>query len=463
MIAIQGLATQGLRIQRFTARAGEAWCLVGANSSGIALLCDVITGEPVDFEAEVLRLPAEIGVLSFKRQQALFEAELRQDNTDFLDRIDPGTPARDFLANPEEHRELIELFALDQVLDRGYRQLSSGQARKLRLLQLITHGTSLLVLENPYEGLDQTSCRELDRVLAQLHQQGLSILTFVNNTGDIPSWCSHLAATHEGRIALQGPIGEVLPAVQRLLGHQPARFRVSVEELRREIATDRREDTGPNLLTLTRGFAGYGEIEVFNNLHLTVNQGDHTLITGPNGCGKSTLLQIITGDHPLCYVNELMLFGKQRGSGESIWEVKRQMGIVSPDLHRNHRVAGSALAIVVSGLFDSIGLYARPTAVQQQLARKWLQRFGLADQAGVAFRRLDYGEQRLILLARALIKVPRLLILDEPTQGLDEPNRMALLDFLAEIAGENLCTILYVSHRPDEYRDFFTQQVQFGG
>lgn len=241
------------------------------------------------------------------------------------------------------------------------------------------------------------------------------------------------------------------------------RFRVSVEELRREIPADRRDETGPNLLTLTRGFASYGEIEVFNNLNLTVNQGDHTLITGPNGCGKSTLLQIITGDHPLCYVNELMLFGRRRGSGESIWEVKRQMGIVSPDLHRNHRVAGSALAIVLSGLFDSIGLYARPTAGQQQLARKWLQRLGLADQAGVAFRRLGYGEQRLILLARALIKVPRLLILDEPTQGLDAPNRIALLDFLAEIAAENLSTIVYVSHRPDEYRNFFTQQVQFGG
>lgn len=221
MITIQGLAAQGLRIQRFAARAGEAWCLVGANSSGITLLCDIIAGEPVKFQAEVLRLPAVIGVLSFKRQQAIFEAELCKDNTDFLDRIDPGTPARDFLASPEKHRELIELFALDQVLDRGYRQLSSGQARKLRLLQLISHGTSQLLLENPYEGLDQASCRELDRVLAQLHQQGLTILVFINDISDIPLWCSHLAAAQEGRIVLQGPIGEVLPAVQQLLWRQP--------------------------------------------------------------------------------------------------------------------------------------------------------------------------------------------------------------------------------------------------
>jgi len=462
MIRVQGLSAPGLHIDRFTAKPEEAWCLVGANTSGVALLCDVIAGEKIDFHAELLQVPAEIGVLSFKRQQAIFEAELRKDDTDFLNRIDGGTPARNFLSNPEAHRELIELFALNQVLDRGYRQLSSGQARKLCLLQLITQGASLLVLENPYEGLDRASCRELDRVLAQLHQQGVGILIFVNNTGDIPLWCSHLAAIQEGHMTLQGPIDEVLPAVQRLLWQQPPQFRIPVEELRRERPTDGQDDSGPNLLTLTRGFARYGEVEVFNNLDLTVDQGDHTLITGPNGCGKSTLLQIITGDHPLCYVNQLVLFGKRRGSGESVWEVKRQMGIVSHDLHRNHRVAGSALAIVVSGLYDSIGLYARPTTGQQQLAHKWLQRLGLADKAGVAFRRLSYGEQRLILLARALIKVPRLLILDEPTQGIDERNRLELLDFLTVIASDNLCTILYVSHRPDEYRDFFTQQIRFG-
>jgi molybdate transport system ATP-binding protein len=462
MIRVQGLSAPGLHIDRFTAKPEEAWCLVGANTSGVALLCDVIAGEKIDFHAELLQVPAEIGVLSFKRQQAIFEAELRKDDTDFLNRIDGGTPARNFLSNPEAHRELIELFALNQVLDRGYRQLSSGQARKLCLLQLITQGASLLVLENPYEGLDRASCRELDRVLAQLHQQGVGILIFVNNTGDIPLWCSHLAAIQEGRMTLQGPIDEVLPAVQRLLWQQPPQFRIPVEELRRERPTDGQDDSGPNLLTLTRGFARYGEVEVFNNLDLTVDQGDHTLITGPNGCGKSTLLQIITGDHPLCYVNQLVLFGKRRGSGESVWEVKRQMGIVSHDLHRNHRVAGSALAIVVSGLYDSIGLYARPTTGQQQLAHKWLQRLGLADKAGVAFRRLSYGEQRLILLARALIKVPRLLILDEPTQGIDEHKRLGLLDFLTVIASDNLCTILYVSHRPDEYRDFFTQQIRFG-
>ena len=462
MLKILELSARGLRIDRFVAEPDEAWCIMGTNTSGLTLLCDVLAGEPIAFQAKQLRLPTDLGVLSFKRQQEIFEAEVRNDDTDFLNRIDPGTPARNFLTDVEGNRELIALFALDAVLDRGYRQLSSGESRKICLLQQLTKGVSFLVLEDPYEGLDYTSCRELDRVLTKLRQQDLGLLALVNNTGDIPPWCTHLAVMQAGTIVLQGPVDSVRAAAKRQLMQQPARFRVSVEDLRKERQADGQDDTNGNLLTLTKGFARYGEVEVFRDLDLTVNRGDHTLITGPNGCGKSTLLQIITGDHPLCYVNDLVLFGRRRGSGESVWEVKKQMGIVSSDLHRNHRVPGSALAIVVSGLFDSIGLYARPTEGQRQLAGRWLQRLGLADKAEAVFRRLSYGEQRLVLLARALIKVPRLLVLDEPTQGLDEPHRMALLDFLAEIADEDLCTLLYVSHRQDEYRDFFRQQLRFG-
>ncbi len=461
MIVIEHLSAEGLRVDRFAAGPGEAWCLIGGNGSGLEQFCDVIAGEKIRFQAELLQLPPDIGVLSFKRQQSIFEAELRRDDTDFLNRLDPGTPARDFLIDIENYRHLIDLFSLSDSLDRGYRQLSSGQARKLCLLQQITRGVTFLVLENPYEGLDRASCRELDRMLAGLRYQGLGLLILVSNTGDIPSWCTHLAAFKDRTLVLQGERSAVLTEVTALLTRQPPLFRVSVAELRHEQMAGSAHDIGANLVTLRRGFARYGEIEVFANLDLTINQGDHTLISGPNGCGKSTLLQIITGDHPLCYANDLSLFGRRRGSGESIWDLKKRMGIVSSELHRNHRVAGSALAIVASGLFDSIGLYTRPSAAQHQLARRWLQRLGLGHRAERAFRQLSFGEQRLILLARALIKLPQLLILDEPTQGLDERNRMALLDFLAEIAMEQLATILYVSHRPDEYRDFFSQQVRF--
>jgi len=461
MLNITDLAAEGLRIERFHARPGEAWCLLGGNGSGIEQFCEVMSGETTSYRAELLQLPPGLGVLSFKGQQSIFEAELRKDDTDFLGHLDPGTLAREFLRDIERHQDLIDHFAFTGLLDRGYRQLSSGQARKLCLLQQITRGVDFLVLESPYEGLDQTSCRELDRVLAGLRDQGLGILVLINNIGDIAHWCTHLGAFKDGALVVQGARADVLAEVTALMASQPPLFQVSVEEVRSERQLDWTTDPDANLVTLRRGFARYGEIEVFTGLDLTINRGDHTLITGPNGCGKSTLLQTITGDHPLCYVNDLSLFGRRRGSGESVWDLKRRMGILSPDLHRNHRVAGSALAIVVSGLFDSIGLYTTPNPAQQQLGRRWLQRLGLEHKAQQTFRQMSFGEQRLILLARALIKTPPLLVLDEPTQGLDERNRMALLYFLAAIAKDQLATILYVSHRPDEYRDFFRQHVRF--
>lgn len=460
-LVITALQANGLTIDHFTARRGELWCLIGGNDSGLAALCDLLAEELRPQRAERFTRPAHLGLLSFKQQQSIFEAELRKDDTDFLNRLDPGTPARAFLHDLERHRAQIALFHLEEVLDRGFRQLSSGQARKLCLLQQITQGIDFLVLENPFEGLDHDSCHELDRCLTRLRDQGLGLVVLVNNAVDIPSGSTHLGLLAAGRLQVQGAAAAVREAVLAGLARQTPLFRVRVEEFRQERHRADVPPAGDNLISLRQGFARYGEVEVFSGLELIINRGDHTLITGPNGCGKSTLLQILIGDHPLCYRNDLTVFGRRRGSGESIWELKRQMGIVSADLHRNHRVAGSALAIVLSGLFDTIGLYDAPSPAQQEMGKRWLTRLGLAAKAGKPFRALHYGEQRLLLLARALIKVPQLLVLDEPTQGLDASNRLALLDFLAEVAAEGLATIVYVSHRQDEYRDFFVQQINF--
>lgn len=458
MISLTKVQAEGLSLAQFTAKNGELWCLVGGNGSGLAAFVDVLAGA-VPFKAEQCQLPTHLGLLSFKQQQSIFEAELQKDDTDFINRLDPGTPARDFLTDIDRYRDQIELFNMAGLLDRGYRQLSSGQARKLCILQNITAGADFLVLENPYEGLDQASCRELDRVLSRLREQGLGIVVLVNNSTDIPTGTSHLGLFAQGQLTLRGPVAACKADILQTLAKQKPLFQVRVDDLQK--ARPQTDPGGNNLVTLNNGFARYGDVEVFNGLNLAINRGDHTLISGPNGCGKSTLLQIITGDHPLCYANDLTMFGRKRGTGETIWELKRYMGIVSADLHRNYRVAGSGLATVLSGLFDSIGLYDTPTKAQQQQGKHLMERLGLAAKMGRPFREFSYGEQRLLLLARALIKAPELLILDEPTQGLDEGNRKALLDFLEQIAAEDLATIVYVSHREDEYRPFFTQHIQF--
>jgi len=154
--------------------------------------------------------------------------------------------------------------------------------------------------------------------------------------------------------------------------------------------------------------------------------------------------------------------GFTRGTGESIWDIKKQVGIVSPGLHRDHRVPGSALHITLSGFFDTIGLYDEPSELQIEHAREWLALVGMTERSNISFKTLSYGEQRLVLVARALVKQPSLLILDEPTQGLDDVNRHRVMYFLEQLSSQQRTTIIMASHRLDERLPLFRQHIDLG-
>lgn len=454
---IKNFSCNELQIEELVTKVGEAWAILGDNRSGIDQLLSLLSGKLTDFSAEILDLPGQTEVISFLLQQEIFEEEIRNDDSDFLDRIDPGTLVEEFLPDHQSHMALLEAFGMDKCLQLGYRQLSSGQSRKLLFLQKLTGGATSLVIQNPYDGLDIASCHELNLAMQQLPAQGIELILLINSQGDIPDWCSHMALVKNGRIEKFGPKEVMLTLLNGkddsggLLFPPPAEYQGA--------ATENGERQAEELISLKDGFAGYGEKKLFSGLHLSINSGDHTLITGPNGCGKSTLLDIITGDNPKCYANDLRIFGQKRGSGESIWELKKHMGIVSPSLHRDHRIPGSALQVILSGLYDSIGLYTKVSGSEVNNATKWLTWLSLADKKSIPFRRLSFAEQRLVLIGRALIKRPKLLILDEPTQGLDDLHRHSLLDLLEEIGERKISTILFVSHRTDEHRPIFRQQI----
>ncbi len=460
VLIIQNAVTRTVFVDRITLFSGHCLCLCGTNRSGILDLFQVMTGQMAPVSADILTLPSNPGVISFKHQQEIYEAELKNDDTDFLDQLDPGTPARNFLPAAALNSTLISAFDMTHCLDKGFRQLSTGQARKLLLLSHLIRGTDCLMLQAPFDGLDNASRNELDQTLYHLHRKNIGLILFVHNTCDIPEWCTLAGVVADHALHHLGPPGQVLPAITAVMKTALPDFQASAADL--SPADDHRFEPGriPALIHLKNASAGYNGQHIFTNMTLLVHEGEHTLVTGPNGCGKSTLLQMITGDHPACYQNDLMVMGTQRGSGESIWDIKKQMGIVSADLHRNYRAPGSTLACVLSGLFDSIGLYRACSRQQELLARQWLTRIGLETKHAVPFQELSYANQRLVLIARALIKVPRLLILDEPTQGLDEINRNAVLDFLEAVARMKCSTFLYVSHRQDEFRSFFCQHIQ---
>jgi molybdate transport system ATP-binding protein len=194
-----------------------------------------------------------------------------------------------------------------------------------------------------------------------------------------------------------------------------------------------------------------------------VCMGDHWALLGPNGSGKTTLLSLILGDHPQAYANDISLFGQRRGSGESIWQIKQRIGWVSPELQLYYTKQIPCQDVVCSGFFDSIGLFSKCSAQRRQEALSWMQRLGVAHHRDKPFSEVSEGEQRIILLARALVKRPLLLVLDEPCQGLDVHNRRRIRQ-IVDVASSQLDTsTIYVTHDTDELPRIITHLIRLDG
>jgi len=203
----------------------------------------------------------------------------------------------------------------------------------------------------------------------------------------------------------------------------------------------------------------YGSVAVLSGIDWTVRRGERWALSGHNGAGKSTLLSLILADNPQAYANEISLFGQRRGSGESIWEIKRNLGWVSPELHIHYPRAATCREVVRSGFFDSVGLYQRCTPEQDGAAEAWIAAFGIERLAGEQFQSVSTGQQRMFLLARAMVKDPPLLILDEPCQGLDEVHRRAFTRLLDDLCAHTPLSLIYVTHYQDELPEAITHRL----
>ena len=242
--------------------------------------------------------------------------------------------------------------------------------------------------------------------------------------------------------------------------HRPPRHVLSEEKIRRiidlpysEVFNLPKNHNADEVIKFDNVCIRYGERTILKDLSFIIHNGEHWALSGENGSGKSTLLSIVCADNPQAYANSITLFGFKRGTGESIWDIKRFIGYISPEMHRAYLRDFPAVEIVASGLRDSVGLYVKPKPEQLDICRFWMDIFGVGQHDKTTFLKLSAGEQRLVLLARAFVKDPALLILDEPLHGLDLCNRRLVKDVIETFCKRKNKTLIMVTHYQDELPD----------
>jgi molybdate transport system ATP-binding protein len=345
------------------------------------------------------------------------------------------------------------------LLHRKVQHLSNGEMRKVLLARALARKPELLILDNPYAGLDHGSCAWLHRLVEQLMAEGMHIMVVAQQLEDIPRRTTHMLYIEGGRILAAGPKGALLAwGVGKRLsgGHR----RISpVNSIRRRRKTPALPG-GPPLVEIRDANVLYGRTSILKDVSWTVHAGESWALLGPNGSGKSTLISLVLGDNPQCYANHVVLFGKRRGTGESVWEVKQRIGWMAPELQFSYESDVTCFEVVCSGFFDSIGLYRMCGQEKRRAVRSWLKDLGLMPLAATPFGRLSDGQQRMVLLARAMVKTPPLLILDEPCQGLDPANRQAVVAVVDAVVRATGSTLIYVAHRQDEIPSCVNHEIR---
>lgn len=495
----------------FELNRGEHIAIVGPNGGGKSMLVDIITGahallpmNPVryDFSPSKAKLVSDnIKYMTFRdsygtsdgtyyyqqrwNQNDIDETPVVSDLLDEAFRIaDTGmcrqtvydkflvrdeTPEQEAARLAEEAAEreqmhaelekvrtrLYEMFHLDLLLDKHIILLSSGELRKFQLTKTLLTNPRVLIMDNPFIGLDVNARQQLHDFLNVLSKETqVSIILVQSKSDDIPDFITHVYEVRDMRVGEK----QTLEEYRAIAAATPEQV-LSNDKRDAILALPNIPNKVDSVIEFNNVNIKYGARTILKELNLTVKRGQHWALSGENGAGKSTLLSIVCADNPQAYANDIVLFGHQRGKGESIWDIKKHIGYISPEMHRAFLRDLPCIEIVASGMSDMNGLYVKPKPEQLDQCLFWMDMFGVKELADRTFLKLSSGEQRLVLLARAFVKDPALLILDEPLHGLDLINRRLVKDIIETYCQREDKTLIMVTHYQEELPNNITNSI----
>lgn len=429
----------------FVLHEGEQLVILGPNGSGKTKLVNTIIGRyPLlmnevryDFGEYNHRMVCEnIHYMAFRDSYGDADGSYYYQQRWHSQDVELSPAVRDVLpeAGDEYTASLYADFAIDTLLDKQLVMLSSGELRRLQIVKALLTAPRVLIMDNPFIGLDAATRTLLAELLKRLiAERGLQLILVVSREEDVPDFVTRIVRTPSQETHPNPPCKGGNPAIAELSPHRGG---------------DAQGAEG--VCSLRNVTLRYGERTIFENLNWEVCRGERWALHGRNGSGKSALLGLVCADNPQSYACDISLFGRRRGTGESIWDIKRRIGYVSPEMHRAYLKDLPAIEIVASGLHDSIGLYVRPRPEHIGTCKGWMRVFGIEELAERTFLKLSSGEQRLVLLARAFVKDPELLILDEPLHGLDTERREMVRHIIDDFCSHPEKTLIMVTHYPEE-------------
>jgi molybdate transport system ATP-binding protein len=459
----------------WTVYSNEHWIITGPNGSGKSILMQAICGRVPVTNGEIVyhfasktggKPDAHIAYVAFDAvaipfdgqsfYQTRWNAGISESSVTVAEAL---SEQRIWQRNPFEivertdnhpdfnvHRtRIIDQMDIRDLLKREIHQLSNGEWRKMCIARALLRQPKLLILDNVFEGLDPDYRLHLAQLLPMLMQSSMRLFLVTADPHEIPSSFTHHLVIQDHRIIAQG----TSVVVSSTVSHTHS-LPTPTAQLADHTPLSQPQDKVPDILIRMENVTiKYNDAYILHDVNWEVRRGERWALLGHNGAGKTTLLSLIMGDNPQAYANEIELFGRRRGSGESIWEIKRRIGWMAPELHRYYPPMLSCFDVVCSGWFDSVGLFKACTEQQRNAAHAVMVELNINTLAQQQFRKASETQQRLVLLARALVKRPQLLILDEPCQGLDTHNRHSVYQILDKSIqwAESLILVTHQIHR----------------